>query len=603
MKRTSTTFKNFLVRKLFYVYCCSLALLFHQSTSAQQIPTQLKSSKILKNGFQIDPYVGFDFPTYDHDLPYIEHGSGPSFGLSVNYYWNWFGIGGEVDYIINRTRNTYPTDSIFDPSSAGYMTDFSLQKKNVSRLFYGIGPIFRYASPNDKLAVEFTGRGGMSIIKGGELTLEGTNSLLQPELLNYFSGYDLKNIWSAKADIKMKYFFNDYIGVNFGAYYMQHFNAHAIHDGLPYNAYYKPFEQGDNGRYQFAQKGAMVRENCCNHGIRSIGVYAGVALRLGKRIKPQQEEKVEECKTCDIFNLAITAKDQYTGELLPETDVLLTDITGAVVRTGKTNSFGVLVFNDIAPGNYKVSGKLFGTDLNTNTTAVDEYKPNQTLQKEILYTDRNFIIKGNAVVCNTQIPLSDVQVLLREVSRAAEKTTVSDAQGNFIFHLKENSAMQLYGKKQSYFSQIIDIDASNYDRDNTLFVKLEVCMEATDCDKAIRLQNIHYDLDKYFIREDAKTELNRLVQFMSDNPLVKVELSSHTDSRATHDYNQRLSQNRANAAKDYIVSKGIPAERIVAIGYGETKLLNRCADGVNCSEEDHQLNRRTEMKVICPDKQ
>ena len=107
-------------------------------------------------------------------------------------------------------------------------------------------------------------------------------------------------------------------------------------------------------------------------------------------------------------------------------------------------------------------------------------------------------------------------------------------------------------------------------------------------------------MDKYFIREDAKAELNKMVQFMKDNPNVKVELASHTDSRASDDYNKTLSQNRANAAVDYLVSKGISASRLKPIGYGETKLLNQCSNGLDCTEAQHQINRRTEMKVICP---
>jgi len=76
-------------------------------------------------------------------------------------------------------------------------------------------------------------------------------------------------------------------------------------------------------------------------------------------------------------------------------------------------------------------------------------------------------------------------------------------------------------------------------------------------------------------------------------------VSSHTDSRGSDGYNQTLSQNRANAAVDYVVSQGIARSRIYGTGYGETRLLNTCADGVSCSEAQHQMNRRTEMKVIC----
>ena len=89
---------------------------------------------------------------------------------------------------------------------------------------------------------------------------------------------------------------------------------------------------------------------------------------------------------------------------------------------------------------------------------------------------------------------------------------------------------------------------------------------------------------------------------MTDNPGVKVEVGSHTDCRSSFKYNQTLSQNRANASVAYIVSQGISKDRISGKGYGEMKLLNECADGVKCTEEQHSINRRTEMKVICPPK-
>jgi outer membrane protein OmpA-like peptidoglycan-associated protein len=81
-------------------------------------------------------------------------------------------------------------------------------------------------------------------------------------------------------------------------------------------------------------------------------------------------------------------------------------------------------------------------------------------------------------------------------------------------------------------------------------------------------------------------------------PDMKIELSSHTDARGKDDYNMDLSQKRAESAKTWIVAKGISADRIVAKGYGESKLLNRCTNGVECTEEEHQLNRRTEFKIL-----
>ena len=118
-------------------------------------------------------------------------------------------------------------------------------------------------------------------------------------------------------------------------------------------------------------------------------------------------------------------------------------------------------------------------------------------------------------------------------------------------------------------------------------------------DKAIRVDNIYYDYDKWDIRKDAAKELDKLVQLLKDNPQVQVELGSHTDSRGSSGYNKDLSQKRAQSAVDYIVKKGnISKARISAVGYGEAKLVNRCADGVNCTDAQHAQNRRTELKVL-----
>ena len=138
-------------------------------------------------------------------------------------------------------------------------------------------------------------------------------------------------------------------------------------------------------------------------------------------------------------------------------------------------------------------------------------------------------------------------------------------------------------------------------RDDTVktpLVTVDHCLTKPKLNEPIRLNNIHYDFDKATIRPDARPELNRLVAYLLDNPNIRVEMSSHTDSRGSDAYNLRLSQQRANSVKAYLVEHGIAPSRIVSVGYGETRLLNRCANGVPCSEEEHQLNRRTEMKVI-----
>ena len=290
--------------------------------------------------------------------------------------------------------------------------------------------------------------------------------------------------------------------------------------------------------------------------------------------------------------------------MLNNTDVALVDEKGNIAQTGTTNSFGVVVFKNVQPDNYSIEGKLMEVALSKNTITKTDFdrcqKEGQNIQKEILYTDENFIINGKVVVCNTNMPINDVQVTLKNNQMGIQKTTNTDAKGNFTFYASQNVNYSIFGKKGNFLSQTETLLTKNYDRNKTLFIKLEVCMDSADCGTAINLKNIQYDLDKFFIRESSKPELNRLVQFMIDNPGVKVELSSHTDSRSSDSYNKTLSQNRAGAAVDYLVSQGISRNRLIPVGYGESRLLNKCADGVTCTEAEHQINRRTEMKVICP---
>ncbi|MGR3810115.1 OmpA family protein [Jiulongibacter sp. NS-SX5] len=124
--------------------------------------------------------------------------------------------------------------------------------------------------------------------------------------------------------------------------------------------------------------------------------------------------------------------------------------------------------------------------------------------------------------------------------------------------------------------------------------KTTIEMDKVFIGKTFVLENIYYDLDKADIRADAAVELDKLVQILLDNPKLKIELGSHTDVRGTDMYNFRLSQRRADSAIEYIISRGIERSRLVAQGYGERELIIENAK----TEEEHQVNRRTEFKVL-----
>lgn len=116
--------------------------------------------------------------------------------------------------------------------------------------------------------------------------------------------------------------------------------------------------------------------------------------------------------------------------------------------------------------------------------------------------------------------------------------------------------------------------------------------------KKFEVDNIYYDYNKATLRPDAIPNLRKLLFVLEDNPQIIIELGSHADSRGSDAYNLKLSKRRAQSAVDYIVGQGIAADRIVAKGYGETKLVNECANRVKCSDEKHEANRRTEFIII-----
>ena len=126
---------------------------------------------------------------------------------------------------------------------------------------------------------------------------------------------------------------------------------------------------------------------------------------------------------------------------------------------------------------------------------------------------------------------------------------------------------------------------------------MELVLDQIFKNKEIVLDNIYYDFDKSDIREDAKPTLNQLANTLKQNPSIKIQLSSHTDCRGNEGYNEELSQRRAQSAVDYLISLGINANRLIAKGYGESNpaVICNCS---NCTEEEHQKNRRTTFKIL-----
>ncbi len=207
------------------------------------------------------------------------------------------------------------------------------------------------------------------------------------------------------------------------------------------------------------------------------------------------------------------------------------------------------------------------------------------------------ILKGTTSDKSTGERLPTASVTLFDGDRQIVAKTSSSGTGTFEFVLDRNHAYTVLGQKEGYHADSAKVSTHGITRSDTLEVAL-LLEPIFQVGQTFELENIYYDFDKHNIRPDAAAILDELVRTLRDNPTLKIELSSHTDSRGSNAYNEALSQRRAQSAVDYLVSRGIARDRMVAKGYGETRLVNRCADGVPCSRAEHQANRRTEVTVL-----
>jgi outer membrane protein OmpA-like peptidoglycan-associated protein/tetratricopeptide (TPR) repeat protein len=179
-----------------------------------------------------------------------------------------------------------------------------------------------------------------------------------------------------------------------------------------------------------------------------------------------------------------------------------------------------------------------------------------------------------------------------------DESELEDNNGIIKMKLNESTDYTFYVSAEEYFDKTAKFSSVGKGPGE---YSLTIELDKLSTGKQITLDDLYYDLDKYNIRPDAAIVLDKLAKILTDNPDVRIEIGSHTDSRATAVYNMKLSQNRSESVVAYLISKGIAKSRLVAKGYGETQLINKCADGVDCPEVDHQANRRTVIEILNQD--
>jgi len=255
----------------------------------------------------------------------------------------------------------------------------------------------------------------------------------------------------------------------------------------------------------------------------------------------------------------------------------------------------------------------FGFLINTNTKTGyvtsnrdggigndDIYKLKET--KRIEYPCEQFLT-GKVTDLETGIPLPLSKITLFDKNYKLIKEIVSEKDGMFdLGPVACNEKYYIKTEKAEYNTTELPVVISNESGKTFLPIKLAKPIKelkiGDDLAIILEIKMILFDLNKSNIRPDAALELSKILDVMQQNPNIKIDIRSHTDSRQTSIYNQKLSERRAQSTMSWLIKNGIDKSRLTAKGYGESKLLNKCSDGVKCTELEHQVNRRSEFIIV-----
>jgi len=209
-------------------------------------------------------------------------------------------------------------------------------------------------------------------------------------------------------------------------------------------------------------------------------------------------------------------------------------------------------------------------------------------------------LSGSITDAQAGVVLPEAKVTLYE-NTIVKNTTIADSNGDYKFEVDCGKTYNVRAEKEEYATREVSITIGKLSGKTSLPIALDpaTCKVTVgdDLGKCFGIKMIYFDLDKSEITTAAAVDLEKILQVLKDNPTMKLDIRSYTDSRQTHQYNQALSDRRAKSTLNWLIKNGVKVNRLNGKGYGETVLLNSCSDDVNCSEAEHQMNRRSEFVI------
>jgi len=278
---------------------------------------------------------------------------------------------------------------------------------------------------------------------------------------------------------------------------------------------------------------------------------------------------------------------------------VLLKTTDGIMFNATTHADGTAVFNTIQANDYAIGGRLNNIDATTAVISKSDFgeagnKQTAVLKAVLTHNDPRFTLVGNTIDKNAAKPVGNTEVTITNISQGGTAITSSDvASGAFHVQLQSASEFVIVGKKAGFISNIEKISTKGISRSATLYVKLQLGIEEARAGKQIVLNNIYFETGKISLNASSSTDLEKLLQFLKDNPATALEIQGHTDNIGSVALNTKLSLQRATSVVNYLVSKGINKVRLLAKGFGPSVQV-----ALNNTKEGRAKNRRVEMKVL-----
>lgn len=325
------------------------------------------------------------------------------------------------------------------------------------------------------------------------------------------------------------------------------------------------------------------------------GTY-GPIVNLGKNINTQARETFPFITKDGVLYFSSDGHQGLGGLDVFATKIAFGNFNEPVVNVGKPvngnhDDFAFIMNNETKEG-YFSSNRTGGMGEDDIYKFVESEPLVLDCLQDVTGTVRDRI--SNEVLVGATVKIIDEEN--NEVS-----STITDSKGNYVLALDCAKGNFVRASRDGYVPAEEYLNKS-YGKPRIVDFYLERDVVTggfgDDLAKLLQLSTIYFDLNKYNIRPDAEIEIQKVIVAMEKYPSLKIKVNSHTDSRGNDAYNLWLSQKRAQSTVNYMISKGISADRLQGEGYGETRLVNDCVNGVPCSRDKHQLNRRSEFIIF-----